>query len=131
MTREFPKNNPPKITPPTVGRVVLIKRQGAPDLAAIVAFVHEGGYTINAGVFNEDGSVGGLSCVLHASDADEAGNAYPRWDWMDFQKGQAAKTEELEAKLKNQTYADRFGKTFTGTIAETEAGTSQGNEGKS
>jgi hypothetical protein len=98
MTREFPKNNPPEITRPTVGRIVLVYvRSVDTQLAAIVTKV-VGLYEINACVFNEDGSSGPLQNIPHTS--ERAANASLWWDWMDYQKGQAAKAEELEAKLK-------------------------------
>lgn len=90
----FPK--PPAVQLPTVGRNVHFFVPGYPEpMAAIVAAV-EHGYTINLGVFNYDGSVHNRQLVPHASDAPVG---RPYWDWMDYQKGQAAKTEALQAEL--------------------------------
>lgn len=100
MSREFPKNpEPQKIAPPTVGRIVLFKSQAsAPAVPAIVVSVVDGSHTIHhLTVFTTSGPEG-YSMVRHAS--EKAGEYTPTWDWMDYQKGQAAKTEALEAQLK-------------------------------
>lgn len=116
MSREFPKNpETPKVAEPTIGRIVYVfdKVGRSPDtlrpvpagkpLAAIVADVlAPGSLTINAGVFNHDGTTGPLGGVPHISEGYEYNNrgAQYVWDWMPFQKGQASKTEELERRLK-------------------------------
>lgn len=107
MTREFPKNPEQKnIARPTVGRIVHVT---IPDiryapLAAIVAWVSEyDDLVVNLTVANFDGTTGPLQGVKHASLSRHADE--PHWDWMEFQKGQAAKTEALEAKLKEQNPA--------------------------
>lgn len=83
---------------PTVGRIVYYKSFGSPngefestDRAAIITQVHS---SVRVGL-----------CVLNPNgmyfDLDvEQGQNGGEWDWMPFQKGQAAKTEELEKKLK-------------------------------
>jgi hypothetical protein len=106
MSREFPKNNSPEnsapknIALPTVGRNVHVWPIYATEpLAGIVALVQNDGLTINVGVFNPDGNVGGMVAVPHKS---TCGSKQPYWDWMEFQKGQSAKNEALEAALKEQ-----------------------------
>lgn len=99
MTREFPKNpGPHRVALPTVGRIVLFYsgdgRQASP---AMVSSVIEGSHTITtAHVFEHDG-IRIVSDLRHRDDAETAYS--PFWDWMDYQKGQAAKTEELERQL--------------------------------
>lgn len=106
MSREFPKNPEPKITLPTVGRIVHVFGMtdfgimwGSPR-AAIVAFVDPiDSLTINVGVWNTDGSTGPIVGLKHKSKINDVTGFTPCWDWMDFQKGQAAKTEQLERDL--------------------------------
>ena len=104
MTREFPKNPEPQITRPTVGRIVHVFGlvdfgiQKSTPRAAIVAFVDPiDDLVINVGVWNTDGSTGPVTGLKHASLPRHPQELY--WDWMDYQKGQAAKTEALERDL--------------------------------
>ncbi len=109
MTREFPKNNSPENTSPqialpTVGRIVLYYhvQDGPKGYPAIVVETVDGSHTIiTMHAFLPDGTrlVAG---VRHKS-ANEPLLEY--WDWMDYQKGQAAKTEALEAQIKNAHFA--------------------------
>lgn len=108
MTREFPKNNPPentspKIALPTVGRIVLVyDRSIDTTLAAIVAKVNMlDPMVINVGAFDENGCARPMQQIRHVSEKHEFCEVW--WDWMDYQKGQAAKTEQLEAQLKTST----------------------------
>lgn len=105
MSREFPKNPEPKITPPTVGRVVHVfgSWEGSvppetPRVGIVAGLCY--GLTINAAVWASDGSMdpGGVQQIRHVSEKHEFSEVW--WDWMDYQKGQAAKTEQLEAQLK-------------------------------
>lgn len=82
---------------PTVGRVVYYKSRGSKDgayesvdRAAVVTIVNS---PTNVGlcVLNPEG--------LYFQPAVEQGSDAGNWDWMPFQKGQAAKTEELQKKL--------------------------------
>ncbi|WP_036634207.1 hypothetical protein [Paenibacillus massiliensis] len=81
---------------PTVGRIVYYKSYGTPN----GEFVPEDRAAIVTGVVN-DSTV--HLCVLNPTGMYfnlnvEQGNDGGQWDWMPFQKGQAAKTEEF-AKL--------------------------------
>lgn len=85
---------------PTVGRIVYYKSFGTPngefvpeDRAAIVTGVVDD-ETVHLCVLNPTGMYFNLN-VKHGSGGG-------RWDWMPFQKGQAAKTDELKKKLTNQ-----------------------------
>lgn len=85
---------------PTVGRVVYYKSLGSPngefestDRAAIITQVHNA-TCVGLCILNPNGMYFNESVVQ----GQEAG----KWDWMPFQKGQAAKTEELERYIKNQ-----------------------------
>lgn len=82
---------------PTVGRIVYYKTYGTPggeyqseDKAAIVTRVHTE-ECIDLCVFNPTGLFFNISVM-------QGGNG-GQWDWMPYQKGQASKTEEIEAEL--------------------------------
>lgn len=84
---------------PTVGRIVYYKSFGTPggefnseDRAAIITRVHTDD-CVDLCVFNPNGFYFNTSVLR-----DETGKP-GSWDWMAYQKGQAAKTEELELKL--------------------------------
>lgn len=87
---------------PTIGRVIYLYDNAMtgvdrPYLGMVADVI--GGHTINAVAFSHDGDliVGGLQNVPH--DSDKAPDAKVWWDWMPYQKGQAAKTEELQREL--------------------------------
>lgn len=98
---------------PTVGRVVLftpppsdVNAPFAP-LAAIIAHVW-GPRLVNLAVFDKDGNaLPGVTSVMLLQDDDEK----PSWgryaEWMPYQKGQAAKTQELENELEKALGADK------------------------
>jgi hypothetical protein len=87
---------------PTIGRVVIIQR-GAPGAQAdgwpaLVNKVH-GDRCINAAGFNEWGTSVGFSSLPLLQDDDVPPPVGPYAEWMPYQKGQAAKTEALQAQL--------------------------------
>ena len=94
---------------PTVGRVVYFTPSCisgiTPDFntgvcAALVTAVHN--YNcVNLSVLDANGQHHARCSVCHVStvSADDDVKKYDTWDWMPYQKGQAAKTEQLEAKL--------------------------------
>lgn len=106
MSREFPKNNPPQNTSPevplpTIGRVVyFFERAGALEEMAFVCDVLGGigGRQVNLLVVGHDGTPNSVHYVPHAADR-EADNPGMFWDWMPYQKGQAAKTEAIQQEL--------------------------------
>lgn len=70
-------------------------------MAAIVTGTYDmAPLSINVALFRFGGSMEPLSHLAHASLPRHEGEPY--WDWMDYQKGQAAKTEALEAQLKEK-----------------------------
>lgn len=82
---------------PTVGRIVYYKSLGSPkgefssvDRAAIITRVHNE-TCIDLCVFNPTGLFFNTS-VIQGSNGGQ-------WDWIPYQKGQAAKTEEVESEL--------------------------------
>lgn len=82
---------------PTVGRIVYYKSYGSPggehkseDRASIITRVHND-TCVDLCVFNPTGMYFNTSVVQ--------GQNGGQWDWMPYQKGQAAKTEELEMML--------------------------------
>lgn len=102
QTWNYPK--PPEIPLPTIGRVVHWFDGMSPSPhAAIVAFVVPGSHTVALTVCNHDGSIAGMEMVPHVKDALK-GSHY--WDWMEFQKGQAAKTEALQGELDRKVESD-------------------------
>ena len=95
-----------KVAYPTVGRIV---HYHDPDhvepFAAIVTVAKEDRSTIPVlTVFLHDG-VRVVQDTRHKDELvrDLVGWAY--WDWMDYQKGQAAKTEALQAQLEQSMKA--------------------------
>lgn len=87
---------------PTVGRVVhYFANQHAPAMAAIVCHV----YTprlVNLAVFNAHGASFQQSQVTLLQDDDPTPEGIPYCAWMPYQKGQAAKTEALEAQVETR-----------------------------
>lgn len=86
---------------PTVGRVVYYKSLGSPngefqstDRAAIITQVLSD-VRVSLCILNPNG-------MYFNQDVDQ-GQGPGQWDWMPFQKGQAAKTEELEKKLEERS----------------------------
>lgn len=85
---------------PTIGRVVLIqKRPGSTDIKqaepALVTYVWTD-RIINVGGFDHNGIPFAGTSVTLLQDNDEAPD-HVYAEWMPYQKGQAAKTEALEA----------------------------------
>ncbi len=89
-----------EIEKPTVGRVVLYTPRQGVTCAAIVANTFDD-YVINLMAVNPDGSPAGVQMVQHVSTTPN--NKPPYWDWMAYQKSQAAKTAQLQAELDNKT----------------------------
>mgnify|MGYP001275647627 CR=1 FL=1 len=90
---------------PTVGRVVLFYQHGKtqkdageqPEAAIIVHVWSES--CVNLAVFNSIGATLGVTSVpLFQGEGDCP--EFMFCEWMPYQKGQAAKTEELEEKMK-------------------------------
>ncbi len=94
---------------PTVGRIVhfrpgksasnlRIQCDPKQPLAAIVTYVH-GPRMVNLAVLDALGRHHALASVRLLQDDDKGTNNEPFAEWMPFQKGQAAKTEQLEAQV--------------------------------
>lgn len=108
-----PKPKPPTTIPPTIGRVVLFKAYqndnypGAGDgfQAAIVCRVWSD-TCVNLCVFDANGNSHSYTSVLLVQPGgDEPASGYCRW--MDYQLGQAAKTEEVQKYLASVTKAQK------------------------
>lgn len=85
---------------PTIGRVVLVHR-GKSDQAepALVSYVWND-RMINVGGFDANGLPFSMSSTKLLQDDDKPDfEGQPYAEWMPYQKGQAAKTEALEAKI--------------------------------
>lgn len=97
LKHTYPKD--PEVALPTIGRIVYIYFEDNPkEHAAIVAAVpggRWGAYAIDCLVAMPDGWRT-HGAVPHLKDA-HPGDTH--WDWMPYQKGQAAKTEALQAQL--------------------------------
>lgn len=93
---------------PTVGRVVWftpsvndnISRNGDQKLAAIITCVWSD-TCVNLSVFDANGAVHSRTSVPLLQDDMTKPDGY-YCEWMPYQKGQAAKTEELEKKLEDK-----------------------------
>lgn len=91
---------------PTVGRVVWFwpasttpkGDPGAQPLAATIAYVHTD-TNVNLTVHDRNGEIYPLTSVPLWHGDGESPN-HPHCEWMPYQKGQAAKTEALEAQIK-------------------------------
>ncbi|HOK07809.1 MAG TPA: hypothetical protein PLW40_11500 [Syntrophales bacterium] len=89
---------------PTVGRVVLFYRHGKTQKdageqpeAAIIAHVWSD-TCVNLAYFDSNGVARNVTSVpLYHDDGERPVGFF--CEWMPYQKGQAAKTEELEGKL--------------------------------
>ena len=86
---------------PTIGRVVLFhpKKNAEVVFPALVCFVHNDSM-INVGGFDNNGNAFGSCSVRLIQDGEEAPNTGPYAEWMPYQKGQAAKTEDMEKQVK-------------------------------
>lgn len=88
---------------PTVGRVVWLYGASGTNIdynqpfAATVAYVHDD-RMINVGYLDHIGGPHQAQDVMLLQDDDAKPEGEPFAAWMPYQKGQAAKTEELEAK---------------------------------
>ena len=83
---------------PTVGRVVwYYSAQGAEPHAAMITKVW-GARCVNLAIFSESGTAYNNTSVTLLQDDDQV-PAHSHATWMPFQKGQAAKTEALQAQL--------------------------------
>lgn len=95
MSNSFPKN---KIEIPTVGRIVHFYEPGHSEpWPAIVVAVPDRPLYPHLAVYTLDG-VNLRRDTPHMSVSDARTDA-PYWDWMPYQKSQAAKTEALQAEL--------------------------------
>lgn len=91
---------------PTVGRVVWYHPNGREELneldkaqpmAAMVAFVH-GDKMVNLSVIDHVGERHAVERVVLLQEGDNP-SAGHYCEWMPYQKGQAARTEQLEERL--------------------------------
>lgn len=85
---------------PTVGRVVLFHQAVPHDqpYAATIAYVHSD-RMVNLSVVDHSGVQFGTTSVPLLQDGDPVPENGYYCEWMPYQKGQAAKAEELEKKL--------------------------------
>jgi len=88
---------------PTVGRVVWYRPWGSTRAsndqpqAAIISYVHSD-TCVNLAIFNVSGTTDAQTSVpLYQGEGERPLSAY--CEWMPYQMGQAAKTEQLEKKL--------------------------------
>ncbi len=93
---------------PTVGRVVWFTPSrrsaqagfvtGDQPLAAIIAYVHSD-KMVNLAVFDSNGNSHSVCSVNLVQDQEPKDPDGFYAEWMPYQKGQAAKTEQIEAQL--------------------------------
>lgn len=105
MSRQPKRRN--KVIKPTVGRVVLywprnfeggMKISDDQPMAATVAYVWND-RLVNLSVKDHRGNVHGLLSVKLIQPEDDRLEGGGFCEWMEFQKGQAGKTEALEKKV--------------------------------
>lgn len=84
---------------PTIGRVVLVKGREAAGQAepALITYVWND-RLINVGGFDRAGVPFAITSLVLLQDGDTAPTTGTYAEWMPYQKGQAAKTEALEAE---------------------------------
>lgn len=95
---------------PTIGRAVWFwasleakNREGSEPNAALIAGTFTGTDTrVNLAVFNASGEHFPATSVQLLQEGDEPPTTGSFCEWMPFQKGQAARTEQLAAKLAAQ-----------------------------
>jgi hypothetical protein len=86
---------------PTVGRIVHLRiGAGATPLAGIISAVNADG-TINVGYWTGDARHKGAVDVPLVQDGEPAPKRMHA-TWMAYQKGQAAKTEQLQSQVDSQ-----------------------------
>ena len=85
---------------PTIGRVVLFTKDYYQDqkFAALIAHVWSDS-CVNLAYFDANGCACNATSVLLVQDGNPMPDCY-YCEWMPYQKGQAAKTEALEAQIK-------------------------------
>jgi len=85
---------------PTIGRIVWYRGKDNAVRAAIVTYVWSQ-FLINLQVFGKDqnDTEAGIHTSVTHGDIEHEPSCCPSWSWMPYQKGQAAKTEQLEQKL--------------------------------
>lgn len=83
---------------PTIGRVVLVVTGSAQPLPGLISFVHND-RLINVGAFDQNGKPVAFTSLVLLQDDDKPIAPQTYAEWMPYQKGQAAKTKALEAKL--------------------------------
>lgn len=91
------------VIPPTIGRIVLFfpaidggRHEDGQPFGSMIAGVNDDG-TINLLVAARDGSPYGAQNVLLVQDGDEIDQDKAHATWMAYQKGQAAKAEQLQS----------------------------------
>lgn len=87
---------------PTIGRVVWYwpngKFEGRQPFSAMIAYVHSD-TMVNIGYLDANGISGHATSVPLVQEITKVSPDYRFCEWMPYQKGQAAKTEAIEAKL--------------------------------
>lgn len=93
---------------PTVGRVVwywehgkTMKDAGEQPRAAMIAYVHSN-RCVNISFLTCNGEQAARTSVVLVQDGDPLPD-YDFCEWIPYQKGQAAKTEQMEARLTAQS----------------------------
>jgi len=110
---------------PTAGRVVWYHESwaalDAPPLAAIVTFVHDARH-VNLCAFSMFGPPYGVQKVTLLQDDEKPVEGTSWCEWMPYQKGQGARTEQLMAALAATPGNQTTGSAAVPRVSESELG---------
>lgn len=88
---------------PTIGRVVWYYEVNSKEPQAAIVVCVNADNNVNLVIFHAIGFSSGRVSVFLRQEHDSIPEGEPYCEWMPYQLGQAAKTEAVEAKIKEQS----------------------------